>query len=293
MSLSARQGLIKCQGLSASELSEIKQLAEICNQHDGLDLKLNWSILSQRPADQLNDFLYYSEGQLVGFLALFSFSAQEGEISGMVHPVQRQQGIFRALFDAACQEARSRGLPRLLLIVEAASPGGQAFARHLPVTYDHSEYKMVLEEQRLPATLNPPLQFRAAAPQDIPALSRIAAQAFGLPQDEADWYSERDLTQANRRYYVGEIDGVIIGKIDVILSEDAALILGFAVSPQYQGWGYGRQMLTRTVREMLDSGARNIWLEVSMENSHALSLYQSCGFKEVGRYDYYRLEIHS
>jgi ribosomal protein S18 acetylase RimI-like enzyme len=288
MSSPIKQGLIKRQGLDTTELNEIKHLAQRCNQYEGLDLKLNWSILHQRPTDQFNDFLYYIEGQLVGFLALFSFNTQEGEISGMVHPDYRQRGIFHTLFEAACQEGNNRGLPDLLLIVEQASPAGQAFAHHLPTTYDHSEYKMVLEEPRLPNSLSERLHFRSASPQDMPILSQITAIAFHMPQDDVNWYTEHTLSDPNSRYYVGEIDGTIVGKIDVHLSDTSALILGFAVAPEYQGKGHGRQILAHTVQELLNSGQPNIWLEVSTENRQALSLYQSCGFKEIGCYDYYR-----
>jgi len=286
-----KHGLIERRGLDATEISEIKLLAQLCNQHEELDLKLNWTILHDRPVDQLNDFLYYADGQLVGFLALFSFNSQEGEISGMVHPAYRQRGIFRALFEAARQECRRRGLSTLLLIVEQASPAGQAFARRLSTTYDHSEYKMVLEEPRLPTTLSQRLQFRTARPEDTHALSRITAQAFNIPEDEVNWYTESALSQLNRRYYVGDVDGVIIGKIDVSLSDESGSILGFAVLPEHQGQGYGRQILARTVQEIFSSGQQNIWLEVSTENKQALSLYQSCGFKETGSYDYYRFSL--
>lgn len=291
MSFLIKHGLIERRGLDATEISEIKRLAQLCNQHEKLDLKLNWSILHDRPVDQLNDFLYYVDGQLVGFLALFSFNSQEGEISGMVHPAYRQRGIFSTLFEAACQECRSRGLPTLLLIVEQASPAGQAFARHLSTTYDHSEYKMVLEELRLPNTLSQRLQFRTAHPEDTHAMSRITAQAFKMPENEVNWYTESALSQPNRRYYVGDVDGVIIGKIDVSLSEESGSIFGFAVLPEHQGQGYGRQILARTVQEIFSSGQQNIWLEVSTENKHALSLYQSCGFRETGSYDYYRFPL--
>ncbi|MEO8970624.1 MAG: GNAT family N-acetyltransferase [Ktedonobacteraceae bacterium] len=293
MSSPIKQGLIECRGLDVSEIQEIKRLADLCNQHEGLDLKLNWGILHGRPADQLNDFLYYADGQLVGFLALFSFNSQEGEISGMVHPAYRQRGIFSTLFAAVRQECRGRGLSTLLLIVEQASSAGQAFARHLSATYDRSEYKMVLEEPCLPNTLSKRLQLRAASPEDTHTLSHITAQAFNMPEDEVDWYAAPVISQPHRRYYIGEIDGVVIGKIDVRLSEESALILGFAILPEHQGKGYGRQILAYTVREIFSSGRQNIWLEVSAENKQALSLYQSCGFKETGSYDYYRLPLNN
>lgn len=291
MSSNQKQGLVESRGLNATALDEIKSLAQLCNQHEGLDLKLNLNILHTRPKDQLNDFLYYADGQLVGFLALFSFNALEGEISGMVHPAYRRRGIFSTLFEAACQEARCRGLPTLLLIAEQASPAAQAWVSQLATVYDHSEYKMILEEPRLPATLNQRLHFRHADVRDLQPLSRITAHAFDMPDNAVDWYTEKSLAQPDHLYYVGEVDSVVVGKIDVHHSKDASSILGFAVSPQYQGQGYGRHILARTVQEILTRGQKNIWLEVSTENKHALSLYQSCGFKETGSYDYYRLTL--
>src|SRR5579859_102514 len=154
MSTPIKRGLIERQGLVAAELSEIKHLAHLCNQHEGLDMKLVWSLLRERPTDQVNDFLYYADDQLVGFLALFTFNSYEAEVSGMVHPAYRQRGIFSTLFETARQRCGSRGLSTLLLIVEQASPAGQTFVRHLSTTYDHSEYKMVLQEACLPDLLN-------------------------------------------------------------------------------------------------------------------------------------------
>jgi ribosomal protein S18 acetylase RimI-like enzyme len=292
MSFPLKQGLIERRGLDANEISEITQLAQLCNEHEGLDLKLNWNILRNRPSDQLNDFLYYADdGQLVGFLPLFSFSSREGEISGMVHPAYRRRGIFRSLFEAAQQEARRRGLPSLLFIAEQGSPAGQAFAHSHPTTYDHSEYKMVLQEPRLPAAFDERLHFRPARPTDIEAFTRITAQAFNEPEEEIDWYTAESFSQPDRYYYVGEVDNIIVGKIDVSRSQEASLILGFAVAPEHQGRGYGRQILAHTVQEILKNGPQPIWLAVVTNNKQALSLYQSCGFKETGSYDYYRLPI--
>jgi ribosomal protein S18 acetylase RimI-like enzyme len=292
MSSVIKRGLIKRHQLDASELGAVQELAQICNEHERLGLKLNWNILRNRTSAQPGDFLYYADGKLVGFLALFSFSSHEGEVSGMVHPAYRRRGIFRKLFEAARQECRSRDLTTLLLIVEPTSPGGLAFAKRLGSSYDHSEYKMVLEEPRLPRIVNQHLQFLPARSEDLPVLAQITAQAFKMPGDTVDWYTEQTLAQANRRFFVGVVDDVVVGKIDIALSEDMSLIFGFAVLPEHQGQGYGRQILARAVQEILSTGQRNIELEVSIDNEHALSLYRSCGFKETGSYGYYRLQVN-
>lgn len=286
-----KQGLMKKQGLTHTELAEIKLLAEICNMHEGLNLKLNWSILEEREQDQTNDFLYYVDGALVGFLPLFSFNSTEAEISGMVHPDYRRRGIFAALCREARAECQRRSFSKILLIVEAASSAGQAFARSLGTSYDHSEYAMMLEEPRMPARWEERLHFRSATPLDLPLLAHITARVFDLPEHEVSWYSVERLKQADHGLYVGELDGGVIGKIDVSFSAHGGLIYGFGVLPEYQGRGYGRQILARTIQEMLARGQQNITLEVSVTNKNALALYQSCGFKETSSYDYRFLSL--
>lgn len=287
-----KQGLVKKQGLTHTELAEMKLLAAICNMHEGLNLKLNWSILEEREQDQTNDFLYYEDGALVGFLPLFSFNSTEAEMSGMVHPEYRRRGIFAALYGEARAECQRRGFSKILLIVEAASPAGQAFAHSLGASYDHSEYAMVLEEPRMPACLmEDRLHFRSAAPDDLPLLAHITARVFDLPENEVSWYSAERLERADHGLYVGELDGEVIGKIDVSFSAHGGLIYGFGVLPEYQGRGYGRQILARTIQEILARGKPDITLEVSVTNKNALSLYQTCGFKETSSYDYRLLFI--
>ncbi len=291
MSIQKKEGLLEQYGLDENELNEISQLAQICNQHDHLDLKLNWNTLRTRPTKQCNDLLFYVDGQLVGFLALFNFNSRESEVSGMVHPNYRRRGIFSTLFHTIVQNARQRSIPMLLLIVEQASSSGQAFVHKLPATHEHSEYKMVLTEPHLPDKLNERLFYRPANQDDLQTLSHITAQAFEIPEEDVTWLNERTFSQPNHSFYVGEVDHVIIGKIDVILTRDTGLIVGFAVLTAYQGQGYGRQILTQTVQEILKSGRKHIWLEVSTVNKHALTLYQSCGFKETGSYDYYSFPL--
>src|SRR5438105_4219225 len=71
-----KHGFSKKQGLTQTEFTEIEVLAALCNRYEGLELKLNWNILRNRPTHETNDFLYYDNGQLVGYLALFSFNSK-------------------------------------------------------------------------------------------------------------------------------------------------------------------------------------------------------------------------
>lgn len=291
MTQSNKQGLYKKQGLSQAELAEIETLAAICETYEHLHMKLNWNTLRSRPKDQTNDFLYYENGVLVGFLAFFSFNSLEGEVSGMVHPEHRRKGIFTQLFTVAREECQRRNIPTLLLIVEHASVSGQGFAGSLKPTYQHSEYKLALTEVKALPERDSHLHFRLAQPDEAPILAHITAVSFDMPEQDVTWYSEHEAEDTKIRVYIATLDETYIGKLDVSFNEREAYIMGFGVLPLYQHRGYGRQILAQTIREIRATGQNSIVLEVATKNKNALSLYQSCGFREVSSYDYYSLSM--
>jgi ribosomal protein S18 acetylase RimI-like enzyme len=286
-----KQGLVKQRGLGRNEIAEIEQLALLCNRYERLDIKLNWDMLNARPYNETNDFLYYDNGLLAGYLALFSFSPDEGELSGMVHPAYRRRGIFGQLVAAARAECLRRKISNLMLIVEQTSQSGMAFIKRLSLVLHHAEYKMMLGLLQHGPCANPYLQLRPAMPTEGAMLAHITARAFNMSEHEVNWYTENVIRRSDRQYYLGLLNGVCIGKIEVIFDKHEAVICGFGVLPEYQGYGYGRQMLTRTVQEILAKGPCKISLEVDTSNGHALSLYKTCGFKVTSCYLYYLLNL--
>jgi [ribosomal protein S18]-alanine N-acetyltransferase len=53
------------------------------------------------------------------------------------------------------------------------------------------------------------------------------------------------------------------------------------VNQVHRGLGFGAQLLCHALQELPKK--RELWLEVSVENTAALSLYKRAGFKKVGR----------
>ncbi|GAC1360455.1 MAG: GNAT family N-acetyltransferase [Ktedonobacteraceae bacterium] len=291
MIIEHKHGLYQRQGLTQTELAEIETLATTCEAYEHLHMKLNWDTLHSRPKDQTNDFLYYENGVLVGFVAFFSFNPSEGEVSGMVHPDHRRKGIFTQLFMVACQECQRRNIPTLLLIVEHEATSGQGFAASLKPRYQHSEYKMELTEARTLPELDSRLHLRLAKPEETPILAHITAISFDMSEQDVTWYAEKMAEDTKNRVYIATLDETYIGKLDVSLNKNEAYIAGFGVLPPYRGRGYGRQILAQTIREIFATGQHHVVLEVATENKNALSLYQSCGFREISSYDYYSLSM--
>src|SRR4051794_34748237 len=97
MTASPKQGIYKKWTLNDAELAEIQQLAQICQEHEPLDLRLNWDGLAMRTGDRASDLLYYRDDILIGFFSIDGLGSDEPEGTGMVHPGYRRQGVFRAL----------------------------------------------------------------------------------------------------------------------------------------------------------------------------------------------------
>ena len=143
MNRQGRQGVVPRQGLANADRAEVEKLTELCNQHEGLDIPLNLEGPLPLQGDATDQFLYYGDGGLLGFVSLEG--GQPLEVCGMVHPEHRRKGIGRALLAVAKQECRRRGLHSLLLVCDEAARSGRAFVAALGAQYRFSEYRMVLD----------------------------------------------------------------------------------------------------------------------------------------------------
>lgn len=285
------QQLTPSYGLTTTQLAEIRQLEAECNQFEGLRIRLNWLSLESRPVDQINDFLLYEAGRLIGYLALYGFNQKEVEVSVMTHPQWRRQGVFKQLLAAAKQELAARHIPDLLFMCERASAAGAICLKASGAQYDFSEYKMNLR-QMVPAVEFPAsLSLRPATPEDLPLLGQMDELCFGVAAEIAQNWLGQDLGDPAHWVLVAELDGVPIGKITVLLGQTEAYIAGVCLWPQYRGQGYGKAILTRTVAQIGAQYNGVIALEVACSNENALTLYRNCGFEVVTVYDYYRLPV--
>ncbi|MGB0960399.1 MAG: GNAT family N-acetyltransferase [Halocynthiibacter sp.] len=86
-------------------------------------------------------------------------------------------------------------------------------------------------------------------------------------------------------FLVGDASGFAMGRV---IAEDAEL-LSIAVHPNAQGRGLGRHWLKAFEDTAKTRGATIAFLEVSVKNTSAISLYESEGYCESGlRSGYYR-----
>ena len=283
------QGLFRKHILTDTELREIEHLTEICNKYEDLHMRFSW--LRTGPlSEEANDFLFYEDGKLVGYLNVSSYGSKEKELTGMVHPEQRRKGIFRTLLIAAKEECMRRGVQKVILVCEHASRSGLAFAAAIGAHHDFSEHAMVLGDFQERHTADERVHTREAGAEDFEALASIMTTDFG-DAEEAKFYVAQFLQRPGQRFYLGMLNEEAIGCLRLDEMEDEVGIYGFVVRPEQRGRGYGRQILEETIRIIRSEGGKEITLEVETDNVNAIGLYRSCGFQVKTTYDYYSFSL--
>ncbi len=274
-------------GLPPEDLRAIEELATACVAVDGGRLKLEYGILQSRPPEQVNDFLWIAERDLIGFLGIYGYRSDQAEICGMVHPSARRRGIFSRLFEAATAELVRRGAPEALLVVDRLYESGSCFARSVGGTVEHSEHRMILRREPANVVAGPLVTIRAAELADARFVFACLAEAFGLPAEHVEEEELKALARRSPGTLVIEYGNEPVGTVRVDREPGTAGIYGFAVVPKYQGRGIGRQVLSTLARDLGAEGVAEVGLEVSVTNDAALRLYLSCGFDVIGTEDYY------
>src|SRR5262245_8167544 len=230
--------LIKKSSLSAEEIAEIEQLAQICDAHDHATMRVNWGTLRARSGNEVNDFLYYRDGRLIGTLSLYTFGGDEAETSAMVHPGERRKGIFRVLVDTAIDELRRRAIPKLIFFCDHESHVGIAALEAIGAQYGYSEYKMKLGEARMPEAFDERLRVERAGPEDADDVARIIALCFGADKTELREGIRKDIGGNSNRYIIARLDGAAIGALNLQIGAKGSGIYGFGVLPEQRGRGY-------------------------------------------------------
>jgi ribosomal-protein-alanine N-acetyltransferase len=123
----------------------------------------------------------------------------------------------------------------------------------------------------------------------IDALMPFEREMFGTEAWTRSGY-QAELADARHRSYIaaeGE-DGELLGWAGVMVVADAAEILTVGVVPAARRCGVARLMVGRLLDEARHRGAREVFLEVRIDNPAARSLYESEGFEQIGvRAGYY------
>ena len=125
---------------------------------------------------------------------------------------------------------------------------------------------------------------------DLDAVLDNEAAAYRFPWTRQNFV---DCIRARHECWVMDVDLKVVGHGLVSVAAGESHLLNVCVHPSYQGCGFGRQFTRFLVERARQREAQVMFLEVRPSNGVAIALYDSLGFREIGRRrDYYRAEAN-
>jgi ribosomal-protein-alanine N-acetyltransferase len=123
-------------------------------------------------------------------------------------------------------------------------------------------------------------------PGDLPSVAAVERASYPFPWSEGIF---RDCLRVGYLCRVADLDGEIVAYGVVAMGAGEAHILNLCVRGDLRGRSIGRQMLMLLLERSRQAGMEAVFLEVRPSNPHAIALYQSVGFAQVGlRKGYYQ-----
>lgn len=129
---------------------------------------------------------------------------------------------------------------------------------------------------------------RKATLEDLSRLLEIESECFSSPWPREAFVYELTENPVSEVWLL-ENEGIIIGYYDLWISFEQADLANIAVAEDYQGQGYGDQLMQHLQKQARQAGCEVLALEVRVNNEKAINLYRKHGFTIVStRENYYR-----
>jgi GNAT superfamily N-acetyltransferase len=123
--------------LDREDYDRINALQEQCVHKDQIVLKLELDYklgvtsesTEKTGIHSINEFMYFDGQQMIGYIGICGFGEPGAplEVTGMVHPGYRRQGIFTILHELAMAECKRRNSGSMLVLCDRKSVSGQRF----------------------------------------------------------------------------------------------------------------------------------------------------------------------
>ncbi len=235
--------------------------------------------------------LIYKQDTLVGWIHLHipEVFIHSGFVFVYVKPEYRRQGIGTYAYRRAEIKLKEFGgnwwssYPEL----EAAD----RFAMHIGFDYTNTNSYLVHDGRNITVDET---GIRLARSEDYPTAPDIWGKEYaamhkrlGLPFEEKEMTEEERkedyqiFLQLLDRYFVMEIDGIIVG-MGTLFDDDSG-IGGLAVDGAYIGKGYGTRLAAFLTNECIRRGCPNPCLYCETGNDNAMHIYKKIGYVEKNR----------
>lgn len=284
--------ILSYRDLRPQIVAEVRVLEALCKEADGLKGKV--SLDSSLNIKGLKGyFLAFEAAKLIGLLFAFVPSKEEAEISAFTDPTFRRQGLFNKLLAEAAGELERHAVKDFLFLCESGSEPGRAVVKKLEADYSFTEYSMNYSgrEQICAEADGCRADLIISGSDQLDSLVDLRRKIFGDSLEDSRTMMQKILGSDNRQQYLLVYQDQAIGLCSASFEEAGVSIHGLGVLPDFQGKGFGRELLQLMVKDLLDKGHQGLSIDVDSNNSRALALYQVAGFNIKVAYDYYRLSL--
>ena len=268
--------------LNDHQLLEAKALIAVCQNYDGTFREPYLSNMLNFDPNMPAFFLYYEKGELVGLLTVYA-DDQDVEVTILVHPDHRRQGIARALFTSFEKETASFPIRSVTFQTERIFLDRHPdFVSNWGLVEDEETETWLGKDRRpyLLATVSN-LEVLLADSSYQEQISQLKFQAFSEEHESkevVDRYVAEALKDPESRLYILLKNGQIIGTCTVDLSTNTNYLYGLVISEPERGKGYGSYLAKSLVNQLIEQNDKEFQIAVEDSNVGAKCLYEKIGF---------------
>lgn len=268
--------------LADKERKEAKELIASCQANDHTFREPYLSNMLNFSPNMPAFFLYYQEGELLGLLTVYADN-EDVELSILVHPNHRRQGIARALFKSFEEETASYPIQSVTFQTE------RVFLDHHPNLASHwgviedkeTETWLGRGRQTYALDSHSDVKLLLAVPSYLEEIAQLHHQAFSDAEETLEVslrYIAEALKDSNSLLYILLKEGQVIGLCTVDLSGNSNYLYGLAVAEDYRGQGYGSYLAKSVVNQLIAHNDKSFQIAVEDDNVGAKHLYEKIGF---------------
>ena len=268
--------------LADKERKEAKELIASCQANDHTFREPYLSNMLNFDPTMPTFFLYYQEGELLGLLTVYADN-EDVELSILVHPNHRRQGIAHALFKSFEEETASYPIQSVTFQTERVFLDCHPnLASHWGVIEDkETETWLGRGRQTYALDSHSDVKVLLAVPSYLEEIAQIHHQAFSDAEETLEVslrYIAEALKDSNSLLYILLKEGQVIGLCTVDLSGNSNYLYGLAVAEDYRGQGYGSYLAKSVVNQLIAHNDKSFQIAVEDDNVGAKHLYEKIGF---------------
>lgn len=268
--------------LTEKERKVVKVLIASCQAYDQTYREPYLSNMLNFDPTMPTFFLYYQEGELRGILTVYADDV-DVELSILVHPNHRRQGIARALIKSFKEETASYPIQSVTFQTE------RVFLDRHPDLASHwglienEETETWLGRDRTPYVLESRSDVKVLLAEHsyLEEITQLHHQAFSDAEETLEVphrYIAEALKDSDSLLYILLKEGQVIGVCTVDLSGNSNYLYGLAVAEAYRGQGYGSYLAKSVVNQLIEQNYKAFQIAVEDDNIGAKRLYEKIGF---------------